>query len=36
MLRALRQLYSRYEEGPVRISWIAKSESQQHAEAVAS
>ena len=36
MLQALRKLYSRYEEGPVRISWIAKSESQQHAEALAS
>ena len=36
MLQALRQLYGRYEEGPVRISWIAKSESQQHAEQLAS
>mgnify|MGYP001352836698 CR=1 FL=1 len=36
LLRALRQLHSRYAEGPVRISWIAKSESQQHAEALAS
>ena len=36
LLRALRQLHSRYAEGPVRISWIDKSESQQHAEALAS
>ena len=34
LLRALRQLHSRYAEGPVR--WIDKSESQQHAEALAS
>ena len=34
LLRAIRQLHSRYAEGPVR--WIDKSESQQHAEALAS
>jgi hypothetical protein len=32
LLRALRQLHGRYEEGPV--PWIHKSESQQHAEAL--
>lgn len=37
LLRALRQLHGRYEEGPVgRISWIDKSDSQQQAEALAS
>lgn len=34
LLRAIRQLHSRYAEGPVR--WIDKSDSQQHAEALAS
>ncbi len=34
LLRAIRQLHSRYEEGP--IPYIHKSESQQHAEALAS
>jgi len=37
LLRAIRQLHSRYEEGPIgRISYLDKSESQQHAEALAS
>ena len=36
LLRALRQLHSRYAEGPVHVSWLAKSESQQHAEMLAS
>jgi len=35
-LRALRQLHSRYQEGPVTVSWLHKSESQQHAEMLAS
>jgi hypothetical protein len=35
LLRALRQLHGRYEEGPVAVPWIDKSESQQRAEAVA-
>lgn len=35
VLRAIRQLYSRYEEGPIsRPSWIDKSESQRQAEAI--
>lgn len=33
ILRAIRQLHSRYEEGPIgRPSWVDKSESQQRAE----
>ena len=32
LLRALRQLHGRYEEGPVTVSYIDKSQSQQNAE----
>lgn len=32
LLRALRQLHSRYEEGPVRVKWTEKSQAQQQAE----
>lgn len=31
-LRALRQLHGRYQQGPISVSWIAKSESQRTAE----
>ena len=33
LLRSLRQLHSRYQEGPIaRVSWVEKSSSQQNAE----